>query len=718
MAALLELSHEELMAIETGSSRSQRVVHALEIQALVTSGLRSDEILRLRNFAAGFADAAVDLEDTRAAGASDKTILGGPARLAAALRMLGQPGCDCAGAESDLVAAIEGHDLLMRSPWVDRLRNCEFMGPFFESGPRARYHLALLLLSLDPVRQSARIDSLLHDLGFKFKLHPDCFRPQSKLLVPSHMLPPPATIARVYDDVLPEPCLQILRDDLFGTEESSFFGRVGYKQVNHYFSFWHPLDTSTYGAGAEEQSAPANAATSQDSTPNIIDTLVRDHILPRMQRDFAAILGDRAVGVEWWAHQRSPDSGHQMHFDCDERALLCGRGLCYPIVSCVLYLCGGSGAQTLICDRRFQDERGAAGGGKGWLCAPKANRLLAFDGRMLHGVPPCCNPKQQSVSQSLRTTLMVGIWGRDPTELAPDALSDSAEHSLGLGLGPCRPLPTQLEDLVCGPRAVQFAASSKAKPDAAPVVIGSSTTDGTRLIEPLWVPVHCQRKQNVNASETVNFVSGFFLRRLKDIDANIKSTLERQLEESFRVLLNASTEDESLVETVAEGLLSATDAAGACGYLICESDTRLQELAQLIDVGGDEMCVECALGVLWNIFEGTTSDAIRSRCAKAVGPAAATFLHTAATGNPDHFSFQLVWMAALVVSWIPDPPVPLVVKALSERLAEGTRGESDDDEGEELVAVARGLLRVLRGQPDAASAAARSGVLELAATLA
>lgn len=52
-----------------------------------------------------------------------------------------------------------------------------------------------------------------------------------------------------------------------------------------------------------------------------------------------------------------------------------------------------------------------------WLCPPKTNRLLLFDGSLLHGVVPHIRNKQQAASSvntsadSPRVTLMIGWWG-------------------------------------------------------------------------------------------------------------------------------------------------------------------------------------------------------------------------------------------------------------------------------------------------------------------
>ena len=107
------------------------------------------------------------------------------------------------------------------------------------------------------------------------------------------------------------------------------------------------------------------------------------------------------MSVEWWAHARQGGEAHQLHFDMDEARL---RGVAHgvahvdgtdkgrlvglhPLVSCVLYLrCDGPRqGNTLVTDQVLQSDSVAT---QGWLVSPAVNRLLAFDGRLLHGVVP------------------------------------------------------------------------------------------------------------------------------------------------------------------------------------------------------------------------------------------------------------------------------------------------------------------------------------------
>eukprot|EP00804_Cyclotella_cryptica_P007028 CCRYP_007146-RA/>CCRYP_007146-RA protein AED:0.03 eAED:0.03 QI:438/-1/1/1/-1/0/1/22/264 len=137
-------------------------------------------------------------------------------------------------------------------------------------------------------------------------------------------------------------------------------------------------------------------------------------------------------------------------------------GIFCPMLSCVLtinvpndsstcFKCGESskGAPTIVCNQSILDNHQtrqnpshANENGVGWLCNPRPNRLLAFEGSLLHGVVPgipdpdscwshsdddsnhdaesagSCNDNiitgHDSFSDnpcSKRVTLMLGFWG-------------------------------------------------------------------------------------------------------------------------------------------------------------------------------------------------------------------------------------------------------------------------------------------------------------------
>eukprot|EP00041_Stephanoeca_diplocostata_P028909 m.837139 g.837139 ORF g.837139 m.837139 type:complete len:292 (+) comp23460_c0_seq21:1062-1937(+) len=137
-----------------------------------------------------------------------------------------------------------------------------------------------------------------------------------------------------------------------------------------------------------------------------------------------------------WAHSRTgQDSGHQMHFDLDERSLLERGVVRHPAVSCVLYLDAGGGAPTLVTNESIATSTQPNDGGahaaeiwasEGWQCTPLENRLLMFDGSLLHGVVPAAGtsgPRTDDAGHSSqnRVTLMFGWWLKDNLPCRSDA---------------------------------------------------------------------------------------------------------------------------------------------------------------------------------------------------------------------------------------------------------------------------------------------------------
>lgn len=108
----------------------------------------------------------------------------------------------------------------------------------------------------------------------------------------------------------------------------------------------------------------------------------------------------RCTCVEMWAHNRPHASGHQLHFDSDDE----GRGgVRNPIISTILYLTDNScGGPSLVTNQTLVDTELAS---QGWLAHPKKARLVAFDGRVLHGVIPGKGQGSQR-----RVTLMFAFW--------------------------------------------------------------------------------------------------------------------------------------------------------------------------------------------------------------------------------------------------------------------------------------------------------------------
>jgi hypothetical protein len=172
-----------------------------------------------------------------------------------------------------------------------------------------------------------------------------------------------------------------------------------------YFSYLLPLSNS----------AKSNTALKSDFG-------IMGQILERI-RDLVAEwkpLVHQCTYVEMWAHNRPHATGHQLHFDSDNEGI--GDAIRNPLVSTILYLSGGGvGGPSLITNQRRTSRHLAD---QGWYIPAVCNRLVAFDGKVLHGVVPgkgsaiipICSttefpftPQQQ---HPRRVTLMLAFWKR------------------------------------------------------------------------------------------------------------------------------------------------------------------------------------------------------------------------------------------------------------------------------------------------------------------
>ncbi len=113
----------------------------------------------------------------------------------------------------------------------------------------------------------------------------------------------------------------------------------------------------------------------------------------------------RARFAEWWAHCRPHCNGHKLHFDFVQPPN--AKRPLHPLASTITFVSAECGGPTLITDQRVD---GATS--KGWLVSPEENRLVVFDGSLLHCVLPGCGVAGQPGLR--RTTFMVALWEDDP----------------------------------------------------------------------------------------------------------------------------------------------------------------------------------------------------------------------------------------------------------------------------------------------------------------
>lgn len=183
---------------------------------------------------------------------------------------------------------------------------------------------------------------------------------------------------RVYDNFLSEEETAILKE-VFEDRGASYWIDHGYEvePPSPYFSYVVPLEHATSDFG------------------------FIGHLMHKCRRQLQSRFPDleEAKHVEMWAHNRPHASGHQMHFDSDNEGI---GGVRNPIISTILYITGGVGGPSLVTNQTLNDRRIA---NKGWMSHPREKRLVAFDGRVLHGVVP-----GKGCKTGRRVTLMFAFW--------------------------------------------------------------------------------------------------------------------------------------------------------------------------------------------------------------------------------------------------------------------------------------------------------------------
>lgn len=162
--------------------------------------------------------------------------------------------------------------------------------------------------------------------------------------------------------------------------------------------------------------------------------------------------GRPLLGAEWWIQHREAEDprGLEWHFD-EDIALYEDEGLTLsPALATVTYLTS-SGAPLLILSplrlRQLSDGSesmlvglDAESSAEVYMSHPTAGKHLAFDGRLLHGIPAGDERVQRAAGE--RLSLMVNLWaGRQPTGWRDGRMSYGAATSDEVR----RALPTEPE---------------------------------------------------------------------------------------------------------------------------------------------------------------------------------------------------------------------------------------------------------------------------------
>jgi len=265
--------------------------------------------------------------------------------------------------------------------------------------------LALLLCQQGRSHETKRG---LEMLGYKCRLS-DAVLNYTYPVQPMHRKAGKGCPCVILDDFLSKLQLKLLQK-IFSNTESSYW-------LDHNYSIEPPSPYFSYAFSLEHV----------EEYGLLGDLVQRILQLPEVKEKFPAV--KEAKYAEMWAHNRPHASGHQLHFDSDDE----GRGdvIKNPIISTVIYLSDDCGGPSLVTNQPFSSgpsEMTLAT--HGWLSYPQRGRLVAFDGKLLHGVIP---GKGTAASlESRRVTLMIALW--------KDLKIRIPQHDDTLG-GAARPFP-------------------------------------------------------------------------------------------------------------------------------------------------------------------------------------------------------------------------------------------------------------------------------------
>jgi hypothetical protein len=137
-----------------------------------------------------------------------------------------------------------------------------------------------------------------------------------------------------------------------------------------YFSYLIPLSTAT---------------TTTPSAPTGNHGIAR--LVRRLQDYWTALFPvlQQASYCEMWAHNRPHATGHQFHFDSDNEG--CTNVIRNPICSVIVYLTNGTvGGPSIVTTQRLASRNLSTV--RGGMCKALCGRMMAFDGKLLHGVIP------------------------------------------------------------------------------------------------------------------------------------------------------------------------------------------------------------------------------------------------------------------------------------------------------------------------------------------
>jgi len=216
-------------------------------------------------------------------------------------------------------------------------------------------------------------------------------------------------LCHAWDSFLSTCELQHLRD-VFEDRNADYWLQHDYRvePPSPYFSYVVPLTRSKVSDSNHKVSIDDRFGCLGDIILNLYQ-----HLLPLFPQLSSATM------VEFWAHNRPHPTGHQFHFDSDNEGQ--GRLIKNPIMTAIFYLSGvgsssddvedsathfAAGGPSIVTNQTLHSRHMATKAVMSIATSP--GRLVAFDGKLLHGVIP----GKGGHSGSRRVTLMLAFWKR------------------------------------------------------------------------------------------------------------------------------------------------------------------------------------------------------------------------------------------------------------------------------------------------------------------
>tara|TARA_B100000575_G_C23120452_1_gene648313 strand:+ start:664 stop:1830 length:1167 start_codon:yes stop_codon:yes gene_type:complete len=187
-------------------------------------------------------------------------------------------------------------------------------------------------------------------------------------------------MAEVYDTTIHPDLIDQLKEECIKVNDY-VTGELSVLQKGKYNTFW-------LGKNEEPRS--------------FIEYLVRNIAL----RDYPNGFPDTFAGFEWWTQVRGTKEDITFHYDKDEA--LCSEKDIYvfPLNGTITYLTDIGGPTAI-----FKDKDNT----QGYLCFPKINKHIVFQGNLFHGViGPLA--KTAPSNKEKRITFLINYWHQKPLE--------------------------------------------------------------------------------------------------------------------------------------------------------------------------------------------------------------------------------------------------------------------------------------------------------------